>query len=453
MKSLFKQKKMSADKVLVMGFALIILFGAMLLNLPHATMQHKSIGFLKALFTATSATSVTGLVVVDTATTFNLFGRMVIITLIQVGGLGFMMFGTFIFILLGKRISLKNRMLMADSFNSDSLSGIVRLYRRGFFIALSIESIGALLLCLRFIPMYGFKKGIGFSVFHAISAFCNAGFDLFGNFDSITSFHNDPLVIFTTAILIVLGGLGFIVIDDVLTKKWNFKKFSLHSKIVLLSTAFLITTGTILLMITEYFNPLLWKENTGFLNKLMNMFFQSVTLRTAGFTSVQVRDISESGKLMSCIWMFIGTSPASTGGGVKTTTMFLLLLQTWAVIKGQEDLNIFNKKIYKKQSGKAVATVMIMFSAAVVSSWFVGIFEGSVRFAFLDIFYETISAMTTVGLSSLSTPALTQQSTAILILIMFLGRVGPLTLAYALGNHGQDFPSKIQYPEERILIG
>ena len=263
---------MSAEKILALGFACIILSGAILLNTPFASANGKNIGFLNALFTATSATSVTGLLTVDIANELTLFGKIIVLLLIQTGGLGFMMMGTIILVVLGKRISLKNRLFIRDTFNTESLSGSVRLVRRGVIFALSLEFLGAAILSIRFIKLYGFASGVGIAIFTAISAFCNAGIDLFGNFDSMSGFSNDPLVLITVAILIILGGLGFIVLDDLINKKFQFKKLYLHSKIVLTMTACLLVFGALILYITEIDNVRYWGDRS-VLNKILNVSF------------------------------------------------------------------------------------------------------------------------------------------------------------------------------------
>lgn len=454
-KGILEYNKLGAEKILSIGFALIILLGAFLLHLPISSASGSTIGWLAAFFTSTSATCVTGLSVLDISHSFSLFGKVVILGLVQVGGIGFMMLGTLIMILIGKRISLKNRLLIRDAFNTGSLSGVVRLYRKGFTYTILIELIGAFILAIRFVPMYGWVRGAGFAFFHSISAFCNAGFDLFGNNMSLIGFASDPLVLLTISALIVLGGLGFLVMDDMLQKKFVIRRCSLHTKIVLMMTVLLIVLGTVLLMITEYHNAALWHgQPKGFFSKLLNLFFQSISLRTAGFTSIDLETVSNAGKIMSSIWMFTGASPASTGGGIKTTTMFLLLLQTWHEIRGDNnELAIFHKQISKRQSARAVATIIVSFTILVFSSWLISAFEAGTRTPFIDIFYDTVSAIGTVGLASVSVSQLSNPSLIVLILVMFFGRVGPLTIAFAMGNRPQKSGTRIQYPEERILIG
>lgn len=446
-----KAYHMSAEKILALGFACMILTGAILLNTPFASANGEKIGFLNALFTATSATSVTGLVTVDIANELTLFGKIIVLLLIQTGGLGFMMMGTIILVVLGRRISLKNRLFIRDTFNTESLSGSVRLVRRGVIFALSLEFIGAAILSIRFIKLYGFASGVGIAIFTSISAFCNAGIDLFGNFESMSRFSNDPLVLITVALLIILGGLGFIVLDDLINKKFQFKKLYLHSKIVLTMTACLLVFGALILYITEIDNVRYWGDRS-VLNKILNVSFHSAVLRSAGFSSLNYAYNTNAGKILSVIWMFIGSSPASTGGGIKTTTMFLLLMQTYTVIRANEEIQVFSKTISKKQSLKAIAIVATFLILVIVGTMFICGFEKNTDRLAIDILYEAMSAIGNVGLSTSDIRSYSVQSQIVLIIIMFVGRVGPLTMAYAIGNSEQG-ASKIQFPEERIIIG
>ncbi len=448
-----RNKPISADKMLVAGFAFIIFLGALLLSLPQSSSTGESVGFLNALFTSTSATCVTGLITVDTGTAFSTLGHVIIITLIQIGGLGFMIFATLILIALGKRISLKNRMLLRDTFNIDSLTGVVKLSLKVVIIALSFELIGAILLSIRFVPMFGLKQGIAFGLFHSISAFCNAGFDLFGNYESLTNFSNDPLVLLTISFLIIFGGLGFLVISDLINNKLKFKKLRLHSKIVIVATVFLLLFGTAIFYITEIDNTPLWaKTNDNFFNRSVNTFFQSTTLRTAGYASLDQAHLTNAGKLISVILMFIGASPTSTGGGVKTSTTFILMLEMWYIIRGYDDVKIFDKTVNTKQLNRSSAIVLIYLLLLLFSSFLISIFERHTGKQLIDIMFEAVSAMATVGVTSVGTASFSVPSQITLIILMYLGRVGPLTLAVALASK-QNAKSKIQYPEERILIG
>lgn len=450
---MFKQRNLyhiSAEKILVLGFAGIILFGAILLNTHIASANANKIGFFRALFTACSATSVTGLVVVDIANELSLFGKIVVIILIQTGGLGFMMLGTIVLVVLGKRISLKNRLLLRDTFNTESLAGSVRLVRRGVLYAITFELIGAAILSIRFVNLYG-TSGIGIAMFTSISAFCNAGIDLFGSFKSLSDFSYDPLVLTTISILIVCGGMGFIVIDDLINKRFSFKKLYLHTKIVLCVTAFLIAIGAVIIFVFELNNSIFWEQRS-ISNKIMNSIFQSIALRSAGFSSLNYGLISDSSKIISVLLMFIGSSPASTGGGIKTTTIFLLLMQTKAIICGEENMHLFSKSISKKQSLKAIAIVVTFTMFVIISTTLISAFENNTSKYSIDILYEVISAIGNVGLSASDTRTFSFASQIVLVIIMFLGRVGPLTMAYAIGNNDQ-IQAKILYPEERIIIG
>lgn len=447
------KKKLSAEIVFVIGFATVILIGAILLSLPISGANHKSIGVFNAIFTSTSCVCVTGLVVLDTATAFSFFGKIVIICLIQVGGLGFMVFGTLIILALRKRISLKNRILIKDSFNVDGISGVIRLTKRVIQIALSIELLCALILSIRFIPKYGLLRGAGFSFFHAISAFCNAGFDLFGNFKSIVAFNKDPLVTLTIAFTIIIGGTGFIVINDLIEKKFCFKKLTLHTKIVLLIQSILLISGTVFFLITEYDNALLWSNKENFFIKLMNSFFQSTAVRTAGFSTLNQSNLTGVGKFVSIILMFIGASPTSTGGGIKTTTFFIVILQTINYIKNREENVIFGRSIPRIQAQKAFAVTIVSLSIVFLFTGLMMYFQRHVNVQFIDIAFEVVSALATVGNSSVGTNNLLRISQALIIFTMFLGRVGPITMLFALTPKTTVPQNKILYPDERIIIG
>ena len=294
------------EVLLALGFLTVIVLGTVLLALPAATQDRHSIGVFDSLFTATSAVCVTGLVVVDTGTTFSLFGQIVLLVLIQVGGLGFMVFATMVMVMLGRRISLKGRLLIRESMNSASLTDLGGLTRLYLLLSLSIEAVGAAVLSIRFIPMYGARSGLWRAIFHAVSAFCNAGFDLFGHYDSLTAFSRDPLVLLTVATLIILGGLGFSVILETLRNRDGFQALSLHARIVLMFTLVLLVSGTGFYFLVEYGRM-----------SLLNAFFQSVTMRTAGFNSVDLASLKDGSKLFSSMLMMVGASPASTGGGIR----------------------------------------------------------------------------------------------------------------------------------------
>ncbi len=429
------------EEWLVFGFLGVILLGTLLLAMPVSTKDGHSIGWFDSLFTATSAVCVTGLVAVDTGTTFSLFGQAVLLALIQVGGLGFMVFATRVMVILGRRISIKHRMLIRESMNGSSLSNLSNLARLYLMLALGIEAAGAALLAIRFIPLYGVRRGLWFSVFHAVSAFCNAGFDLFGDFTSLTGFAADPLVLLTVAVLIVLGGLGFSVILEVLRNKEGFRNLTLHTRIVLTFTLVLLLAGTGFYMLVE----------RGRLD-VLNAFFQSVTMRTAGFNSYDLSSLTDGSKLFSSLLMMIGASPASTGGGVKTTTVALVVLLIFSVVKGDSEVNAAHRRIPVDTVRRGLAVAAMFLTMQMLGTLFLSIIEGG-RFSLADILFECSSAMGTVGVSSISTPNLRLVSRAVLIPMMFLGRVGPLTLAVAISRRQSRVRAISKYPEERIMIG
>lgn len=429
------------EVLLALGFLTVIALGAVLLALPAATQDRHSIGLFDSLFTATSAVCVTGLVVVDTGTTFSLFGQTVLLALIQVGGLGFMAFATMVTVMLGRRISLKGRLLIRESMNSASLADLGGLTRLYLLLSLSIEAVGAAALSIRFIPMYGARGGLWRAIFHAVSAFCNAGFDLFGHYDSLTAFSRDPLVLLTVATLIILGGLGFSVILETLRNRDGFQALSLHARIVLTFTLALLVSGTGFYFLVE----------RGRMN-LLNAFFQSVTMRTAGFNSVDLASLKDGSKLFSSMLMMVGASPASTGGGIKTTTVAVLLLQRFSTVKGEREVNVARRRLSGETVQRAMAVASLFLSLLMLGTLALSIIENG-RFALADMLFICTSAMGTVGVSSISTPSLHAVSRAILIPMMFFGRAGPLTLAVAIARRQGRPGSLSKYPEEKIMIG
>ena len=441
------------ERLLALGFFLLILLGAALLALPVSSRDGRGIGLFDSLFTATSAVCVTGLVAVDTGTAFSPFGQAVLLLLIQVGGLGFMVFATLLMSMLGHRISLRERMLIRESMNASSLSGLAGLVRGNVLLALSIEGAGALLLAFRFVPLYGPGKGAWFAVFHAVSAFCNAGFDLFGQFSSLTSFAADPLVLLTVSLLIIFGGLGFAVILEVPRAKEGFRGLTLHARVVLIATGALLLAGTAFYAAVEWDNPAtLAAGGAGPLQRLLSAFFQSVTMRTAGFNSVDLSALTDGSKLFSCLLMLVGASPASTGGGIKTTTVAAVALLVISVVKGDEDVNLRGRRLAADITRRALAVTAIALFMLLAGTLLITVFENG-RFSLADILFETSSAVATVGVSAIGSPRLTLGSRIVLIPLMFLGRVGPLTLATALAKRQGRAKSPIKYPEESIMIG
>ncbi|MFI3210013.1 MAG: TrkH family potassium uptake protein [Peptostreptococcaceae bacterium] len=444
---------MNPGQVMVIGFLSMILIGATILNLPISTKSGQSIGFLDALFTATSAICVTGLVVVDTATYWSTFGQIVIITMIQIGGLGFMSITTMIAIIIKKRINLKERLLIQESLNQFNLSGLVKLTRYILLTTFLIEGIGALLLSLVFVPEFGFIKGIGYSIFHSISAFCNAGFDLMGTvsgeFSSITYFHENTLFILTISMLIILGGLGFPVILDIVKEK-KYEKLNIHSKVVLVSTISLIAIGMVFILLLEYNNPETL-ANMSIKDIILSSFFQSVTTRTAGFNSIDLSLMRESTLFLMVMFMFIGSSPGSTGGGIKTTTIAVLILSVRSLIYGKEDVEIYNRRLATGVIRKSLAIFLIGVVISVLGTFIISITEP--HFTLLEAGFEVVSSIATVGLSIGGSSTLSTAGKVFIITLMFMGRVGTLTIFMALASRNNRKKSIIRYPEGKIIVG
>ncbi|MBS3946751.1 MAG: TrkH family potassium uptake protein [Dethiobacter sp.] len=440
----FSMPKVSPAKILPGGFALLILLGAVLLTLPAST-HTGSLSFLDALFTATSAVCVTGLVVVDTGTYFTRFGQTVIMLLIQVGGLGIMTAATLIFILLGKKITLRERLVIQESLNQITMQGLVRLAYTLVLLTLTVQGIGAVLLATRFVPLYGFSTGLFYAVFHAVSAFCNAGFDLFGGFRSLESFAQDPLIPTTIAILLILGGLGFTVLLEVYQCR-RFARLSLHAKMALVVTVLLLLSGTLMILLLEYSNPeTLGRFNFG--GKLYHAFFTAATPRTAGFHTVPTGLLTQATLFFTIVLMFIGASPAGTGGGIKTTTFGTIVIAVISMVRGDEESTMFKKRIPGDLLVKALSVVMFSLSLILLVTLILTVTEQK---PLLDILFETTSAFATVGLSTGVTPDLSPIGRVLIIITMFIGRVGPLTLVFALA-HPRKKP--FRYMSERIMIG
>ncbi|MED4989468.1 TrkH family potassium uptake protein [Parageobacillus toebii] len=434
-------------KILVLGFSFIILIGAFLLTLPAATVDGKGLPWLDALFTATSATCVTGLVVVDTGTTFTLFGQLVILALIQIGGLGFMTFATLFALILGKRISLKERLLIKESLNNLSIDGIVRLVKRILIFTAVIELIGGILLAIRFSFDMPLPKAIYFGFFHAISNFNNAGFDLMGDFRSLTGYVDDPLVTLVVCTLITLGGIGFIVMNEVYEYRQT-RRFSLHTKIVFVMSSILVVFGTILIFILEYHNPKTLQPLSP-LGKFLASLYQAVTPRTAGSNTLNIPDLTQPTLFLIIFLMFIGASPGSTGGGIKTTTFATLLGAVWSNIKGKEDVIFFRNRILYDTIYKALTVTVSGLFVVMMITMLLTITEPNKDF--LMILFEATSAFATVGLSMGLTPELSPVGKILIILTMFAGRVGPLTIAYAVTLHRK--PDPFKFPKGKIMIG
>lgn len=447
---IMKRKKrfyLDPPQILVLGFTMIILVGAVLLTMPVSTTDGQGLSFINALFTATSATCVTGLVVVDTGTTFTMFGQLVILSMIQVGGLGFMTFASLFAFVLGKRISLKERILLQESLNNLSMEGIVKLARRILIFTAVIELVGAILLSVRFSFDLPLGKAIYYGVFHSISNFNNAGFDLMGEFHSLTNYVADPTVTLTVCALITLGGIGFIVINELFEFRQT-KRLSLHTKIVLMTSMVLVVIGTIGIFLFEFSNDKTIKPLT-LSGKILGSLFQSVTARTAGANTLNIGDLTHPSVLLIIILMFIGASPGSTGGGIKTTTFTTLLGAVWSQIRGKEDVIFYRQRIVYETIYKALTVTVSGLFLVVLMTLVLTITE--VGKDFLMIIFEVTSAFATVGLSMGLTPDLSLIGKFMIIITMFAGRVGPLTIAYAVTIRRN--PDAFKYPKGKIMIG
>ncbi|KYH32270.1 TrkH family potassium uptake protein [Neomoorella mulderi] len=430
---------------MALGFGVVIATGTLLLSLPIASQSGQPVAVIDALFTATSATAVTGLVTVDTQTTYSLFGELVILALIQTGGLGFMTLSTLVALLLGKRITLKERLVMQEAMNQLTVEGVVRLSKYVLIFTLFAEGLGALLLSIRFSSQMPLGQAIYFGIFHAVSAFCNAGFDLFSK--SLVDYRGDLLVNMVITLLIIFGGLGFSVVADIYTKR-SWKRLSLHSKIVIRTTLLLIVTATVIIFLLEYTNtkslaPLPLGE------KILASYFQAVTPRTAGFNTLVIGDLRPVTLLFITILMFIGASPGSTGGGIKTTTFAAIAVAVWTIIRGNVDIEVFGRRLPRGTVLKALAIAAVSLLLVVTVT---GILLITEQADLQMVLFEVTSAFGTVGLSMGLTPKLTTTGKLLITATMFTGRVGPLTLAFAiaqrLGRQGIK-----HYPEERIIVG
>ena len=442
--------QLSATQIIAIGFAAIILLGAGLLTLPAASRSGVSCGFFPALFTATSATCVTGLVLFDTYVQWSAFGQVVIITLIEIGGLGFMSAASTFVFLLRRKVGLRQRMVIAQALNLNDMDGVVKIQKLVITGSLSIQGIGALILFLRFLPEFGFGRALAWGIFHSISAFCNAGFDLFGYLapgQSLIVFNDDPVICLTLITLVTVGGLGFLVWEE-LARVRSFKKFSVYTKLVLLMTVTILAVGTIVILALEWNNPATL-GNMPVWQKIMNAFFQTGTLRTAGFVTLDQAALKDATKVFSILIMFIGGSSGSTAGGLKTVTVVVLLLFIWAKARGKESVHVFRRNI---PGAKAVDAMTITFITVILSVFGGMLICTAAPVSFLDGWYEAVSAICTVGLSAAGTATLGVVSQCMIVAFMYFGRVGILTLSlgFLMGNRAKD---RFQYADTNLLIG
>ncbi|OGO02629.1 MAG: Trk family potassium uptake protein [Chloroflexi bacterium RBG_13_54_8] len=432
--------------ILLYGFVAIIMVGAVLLVLPIAAKTGQSASFLTALFTATSATCVTGLVVVDTGTYWSSFGQAVILVLIQVGGLGFMTSATLLLMALGRRIGLRERLLIGESMGLERWGGVVGLAKRIALFTLLVESVGALLLYFRFSLENPMGTAVWKGIFHSVSAFNNAGLDILGNFRSLADYRGDTTVVLVIAALIILGGISFMVVSDVFRfRRWI--RLSLDSKIVLMATAILLALGMIVILLTEFSNPdtlgaLPWPQ------KALNAFFHSVTPRTAGFSTIDIGMLADYALFFIIILMFIGGASGSTAGGVKVNTFGLIAATIWSSLRGRQYAGAFGREFRTEQVYRALALVMLSLGLVAVV---VLVLTRTEKFSFINLLFETVSAFGTVGLSTGITPHLSTAGQLIIIATMLAGRLGPLTLALSLVQRQR--PAAYRYPEDQIRIG
>lgn len=441
------------SKILVLSFAVLILTGAVLLSMPFSSRSGNWTPFINSLFTATSASCITGLVVYDTYTYWSTAGQIIILALIQVGALGIITLATFFSILLRKKVGLKGMILAQESINFFSFSDVLKLIRKIIIVTFIIELVGAILLSISFVPKYG-PIGFYMGIFHSITAFCNAGFDITsaavkGSFISMTPYNNDPIIIYTLSALIIIGGLGFSVWRDLYEYKKN-KQLIFHTKLVIFITSLLLISGTLFFFAIEFNNPKTMGPMSIF-EKINASFFQSTTSRTAGFNSINLADMRELSKVFTVFLMFIGAAPGSTGGGIKVTTIGVLIMAVFSQIRGSGDIVLFKRKIHQYTVNKALSIAGLSGILVIVITTIIVSIQPN--FHVLDILYETTSAFGTVGLSLGATTSLNSVSKFFIILTMFLGRVGPLSFAVALTLKSSRRTSDLVYPEAKILVG
>lgn len=444
MKKLHLKKHFSQFQIIIFGFAMVILLGTFLLMLPFSTQDHNGAPFLNALFTSTSAVCVTGLVVYDTATFWSPFGQGIILALIQIGGMGVVSVAVLLTKISGKKIGLRQRSTMQEAISAPHMSGIVRLTDFIIKTTFAIEFTGAVFLAPTFIKEFGLLKGIWYSLFHSISAFCNAGFDLIGvkePFSSLTSYVTNPVVNITIMLLIISGGIGFLTWDDIKVNKWHFKKYRMQTKVILTITAILLSLSTLYFFFFEF-------SDMPVVERIWSSMFQAVSPRTAGFNTTDLTQLSDNGKLATIFLMVTGGAPGSTAGGMKVTTLVVLLATSIAVFKRQEDTQLFNRRV-GNDTVKYALTILLMYLSLFIFGAF--IISGVEQLPLLTCLFETASAIGTVGLTLGITTGLCGISKIVLIVLMFLGRVGSLTLVFAAVSGYHKKVSRL--PQEKITVG
>ena len=444
------KRRLSAMQIVALVFIAIILTGTLLLMLPCASRNGQSCGFLPALFTATSATCVTGLVVFDTCVQWTGFGQVVILCMIQLGGIGFMSVASLVFFVMRRRVGMKQRMVMAQALSLSDMESVLKIQKLVLIGSFSVEAVGALILTLRFLPEFGLRRALIWGIFHSVSAFCNAGFDLFGCLrpgSSLELFQSDPVVLLTLGVLVVIGGLGFLVWEEVARVR-SFRKLSVYTKLVLLTTLALLLGGAVLFALLEWNNP----NTLGALSvpdKLLGSLFQSITTRTAGFAGFDQAGLSEAGKGVTIALMLIGGSSGSTAGGLKTVTFVVLLLFLWHRAREKETVSVFKRTVPSSQ----VMNAMTIFGIMLLLALFGGVFISATSpVSFADSLYESVSALATVGLTAGATGKLSVASQILMIIYMYFGRVGVLTisLGFLTADRAEE---RFQYAQTNLLIG
>lgn len=445
-----RSKSLSTTRIIALVFIGLILLGTLLLMLPISSRDGVSCGLRSALFTATSATCVTGLVLHDTFTQWSGFGQVVIICLIQIGGLGFMSVATVVWFLLRRKVGLKQRLVMAQALSLNDLDGVVRLQKWVIGGSLMVEAVGATILTIYFLPQYGLGTALKWGVFHAISAFCNAGFDIFGCITpgaSLMEFNSDPVVLLTLGALVIIGGLGFLIWEEVLSFPKT-KKLSVYARLVLVTTGVLLILGTVLVAAVEWNNPAtIGNMSVG--DKLLNCFFQSVTTRTAGFAAVDQAQLTDAGKGISMFFMLIGGSSGSTAGGIKTVTMIVLVLFICSRVRGKSTVTVYHRTIPAKQVMDAMTIVAVLIGLSVFGGIFI---SATSPVNFTDGLFESVSALATVGVTAGATAKLSIAAQLLMIVYMYFGRVGVLTisLGFLMGDEAEE---RFRYAQTNLMIG
>lgn len=446
---LYRRHGFNALPLIALSFLGLILTGSLLLTLPAASATGARIPWFDTLFTSTSAVCVTGLIVRDTGTEYTMFGHVVLLCLIQMGGLSFMTFATLVFRLIGRSFSMRDRMIIRETLNEDDMGSLVQMVIWVVKSTFTVELVGAALFAVRFIPMYGAARGAFFALFHAVSAFCNAGFDLFGGGRSMTGFAGDALINFTAIALVIVGGLGFGVLRDLKDKRC-FRRLRLHTKLVLITYGALFFGGFLVVLALEWSNPATLGP-LGIPQKALASLFQSMTWRTAGFNTIDQAGLRDATKLIGGFLMLVGAAPASTGGGIKVTTFAILVLTVRMVRRGEKCIVVFHRRIDGDLIQRTVAIMTIAVALTFVDICALTLLQPGA--AFLDLYYECLSAIGTVGISAVGTASLHPVARVLIIITMYVGRIGPLTMALLFSRRQSRARELLRYPEDRIMIG